>query len=575
MGDNKNFILFAVLSLGILLGYQALYLGPKDAERLRYEQQQRELQQDTIQPLDVAPVGQAPEAAAIDTPSSPAYIDAGRVIIDTPELSGSISLRGARLDDLLLKNHKETSEDDSPDVRLLTEFGEARAYFASFGWTAKGKQKGFTPNSETAWTSNTNILTPNQPVTLSWKNPENVTFQMHISIDDQFMFSIEQLVENNSGERIEIAPYGNISRNGKPDTQSLYILHEGPIGVFDGELQEIDYSDLEDDGDFRSAADRAWLGITDKFWMAVLIPDQNAPLSQSQITRRTPDGEEVFRVNYVQNWSPVAAGSIHTSTSRFFAGAKIVGTIDHYTETLQIDKFDLTIDWGWFFFLTKPIFAAVHYFYEATGNFGVAILLMTVVLKLILFPLANKSYVSMAHMKRAQPKIKALQERYGDDKAKMQQEMMALYKSEKINPMAGCLPLIPQMFIFFALYKVLYVTIEMRHQPFIGWIKDLSVADPLTPVNLFGLLPFTPPSLIAVGVLPILMGISMWLQQKMTPQTSMDPTQQKIMSMLPLIFTFVMAQFSAGLVLYWTWNNILTIGQQWLIMRRENARNPE
>jgi len=580
MGDNKNFILFAVLSLGILLGYQALYLGPKDAERLRYEQQQRELQQDTIQPLDVLPagqqaqIGQSPTEAPAAIPNSPAYIDAGRVTIDTPELSGSISLRGARLDDLLLKNHKETSEEGSPDIRLLTEFGEARAYFASFGWTARGKGEGFVPDSGTAWTADRSVLAPDSPVTLSWTNPENVTFQMHISIDDQFMFSIEQLVENNSDELIQIAPYGNISRNGRPDTQSLYILHEGAIGVFDGELQEIDYDDLEDDGDFQSGASRAWLGITDKFWMTVLIPDQNAPLSQSRITRRAPNGE-VFRVNYVQNWNPVPAGGVHSSTSRLFAGAKIVGTIDQYTDTLQIDKFDLTIDWGWFFFLTKPIFAAVHYFYEATGNFGVAILLMTVVLKLILFPLANKSYVSMAHMKRAQPKIKALQERYGDDKAKMQQEMMALYKSEKINPMAGCLPLIPQMFIFFALYKVLYVTIEMRHQPFIGWIKDLSVADPLTPVNLFGLLPFDPPGIIAVGVLPILMGISMWLQQKMTPNTAMDPTQQKIMSMLPLIFTFVMAQFSAGLVLYWTWNNVLTIGQQWLIMRRENARNPE
>lgn len=576
MGDNKNFILFAVLSLGILLGYQTFYLGPKDAERLRYEQQQRQLQQDTIQPLDVAPASQsqAPEATPSEIPSSPAYIDAGRVTIDTPELTGSISLRGARIDDLLLKNHKVTSEEGSPEVRLLTEFTEARAYFASFGWTARGKGEGFVPDAGTAWTTDSNALTPNSPVTLSWTNAEDVTFQMRISIDDQFMFDIEQLVQNNSGDLIQIAPYGNISRNGKPDTQSLYILHEGAIGVFDGELQEIDYDDLEDDGDFQSGAAQAWLGITDKFWMTVLIPDRNAPLSQSQITRRTTNGE-VYRVNYVQNWNPVAAGGVHSSTSRLFAGAKIVGTIEQYAETLQMDKFDLTIDWGWFWFLTKPIFATVHYLYEATGNFGVAILVMTVILKLFLFPLANKSYVSMAHMKRAQPKIKALQERYGDDKAKMQQEMMALYKSEKINPMAGCLPLIPQMFIFFALYKVLYVTIEMRHQPFVGWIKDLSVADPLTPVNLFGLLPFDPPGIIAVGVLPILMGISMWLQQKMTPNTAMDPTQQKIMSFLPFIFTFVMAQFSAGLVLYWTWNNVLTIGQQWLIMRRENARNPE
>jgi YidC/Oxa1 family membrane protein insertase len=570
MGDNKNFVLFAVLSLAILMGYQYFYAGPKIEAQRRYEQQQAAFNptptpagNDAIAPLDSGPVLEA-------TPTGPAYEDAGSVIITTPELEGSLSLRGARLDDLSLVNHKETMETDSPDVRLLTSFGQANSYFARFGWTAKGKAADFVPGNTTAWTTDSDTLSPGNPITLSWQNGENVTFQMLISVDDQFMFTIEQRVQNNSSEAIEIAPYGMISRKGEPKTAGLYILHEGPIGVFDGDLQELDYDDLED-GDFQSSAIGGWMGITDKFWMTTLIPDPSVDLSLSRIIRRTNNGIN-YRVDFVQKWQPVPAGGVQTSVNRLYSGAKIVEAIDTYGETLGIQKFDLAIDWGYFWFLTKIIFAAIHYLFQVTGNFGVAILLMTVILKLFLFPLANKSYVSMSHMKRAQPKIKALQERFGDDKAKMQQEMMALYKKEKINPMAGCLPLIPQMFIFFALYKVLYVTIEMRHQPFMLWIKDLSAADPVTPLNLFGLIPWDPPSVIAIGILPILMGISMYLMQKLNPQASMDPMQQKIMNMLPIIFTFVMAQFSAGLVLYWTWNNILSIGQQWVIMRREDAR---
>lgn len=570
MGDNKNFVLFAVLSLAILMGYQYFYAGPKIEEQRRYEQQQAALNptpnpaSDAIAPLDSGPTLET-------TPTGPAYEDAGSVNIITPELVGSLSLRGARLDDLSLVKHKETMKPDSANFHLLNPFGKANAYFARFGWTAKGKAAEFVPGNTTAWTASSDTLSPGNPVTLSWRNQDNVTFQMLVSVDDKFMFTVEQSVQNDSGEAIEIAPYGMISRKGEPKTAGLYILHEGPIGVFDGDLQEIDYGDLEDDGDFQSSALGGWMGFTDKFWMTTLIPDPAADLSLSRIIRRTNNGVN-YRVDFVQQWQPVPTGTVQTTTNRLYSGAKIVEAIDNYGETLGIQKFDLAIDWGWFWFLTKLIFAAIHYLFQVTGNFGVAILLMTVILKLFLFPLANKSYVSMSHMKRAQPKIKALQERYGDDKAKMQQEMMALYKKEKINPMAGCLPLIPQMFIFFALYKVLYVTIEMRHQPFVLWIKDLSAADPVTPLNLFGLIPWDPPSVIAIGVLPILMGVSMWLMQKLNPQASMDPMQQKIMNMLPIIFTFVMAQFSAGLVLYWTWNNILSIGQQWLIMRREDAR---
>ncbi len=563
--------MFAVLSLGILIGYQSLYLGPKEAERQRYEQQQLEALGETIQPPASTDAGPAPTAT--QEPTAPIYEEAGRVEIVTPELSGSISLRGARLDDLLLNNHRVSLDEGSGNVRLLRPLNEADSYFVRFGWTAKDKDRDFVPGPATIWTATGGELTPTSPVTLSWTNTEAVTFEIALSVDEQFMFSVEQTVRNASGDTIEVAPYGIINREGEPETDGLYILHEGAIGVFNGELQEMTYSDLEDDGNFESSTTGGWMGITDKFWMTALIPDQNKTLPVTRMARRVSGPDVSYRIEYTENWQPVAAGSTNVAESKLYAGAKIVGAIDDYAERYQIQLFDRAIDWGWFWFLTKPIFAIVHYLFELTGNFGVAILLMTVILKIGLFWFANKSYVSMAHMRRAQPKIKALQERHGDDRAKMQQEMMELYKKEKINPMAGCLPMIPQMFIFFALYKVLYVTIEMRHQPFFGWIKDLSVADPLTPVNLFGLLPFDPPGIIAVGILPIMMGVSMWAMQKLNPQqASMDPTQQKIMNMLPLIFTFVMAQFSAGLVLYWTWNNILSIGQQWVIMRREDAR---
>ena len=573
MGESRNFILFAVLSLGILIGYQSLYLGPKEAERQKYEQQQREALGESIQTPSVSDASPAATVTQDPVAAAPVLEDAGRVEINTPELTGSISLRGARLDDLLLNNHRVSLEENSGNVRLLRPLNEANSYSVRFGWVAAGQTASFVPDQNTVWTASSGELTPSSPVTLSWTNDQAVTFEIALTIDEQFMFGIEQSVRNESGEPIQLAPYGLINREGKPETDGLLILHEGPLGVFNGELQEKSYDDLTEDGTFETSTQGGWMGITDKFWMTVLIPDQQLSIPTVRMFQFNSGQGVNFQVDYQESLKTVAAGATTTSKSNLYAGAKIVGAIDDYAERYQIQLFDRAIDWGWLWFLTQPIFKVIHYLFELTGNFGVAILLMTVILKIGLFWFANKSYISMAHMRRAQPKIKALQERYGDDRAKMQQEMMELYKKEKINPMAGCLPLIPQMFIFFALYKVLYVTIEMRHQPFFGWIKDLSVADPLTPVNLFGLLPFTPPGFIAIGILPIMMGVSMWAMQKMNPQQAgMDPTQQKIMNMLPIIFTFVMAQFSAGLVLYWTWNNILSIGQQWVIMRREDAR---
>lgn len=579
MGENKNFVIFAVLSLAILMGYQMLYLGPKYEEQQRLDAlaaQQAETVNPSLTPEQISALAEAnsPTIDASGTTttdtSSVSYQSAGFVSLGNDEIEGAIALKGARFDNLSLLKHKTNLEGDEL-VQLLRGPNDPNSYQVRFGWSVGGKPAEFVPGPNTVWTADSQSLSPNNPVILSWDNGEGVTFKMLVEMDERFMFTVRQTLDNNSGEALIVAPYGRIQRRGTPDTDGLYILHEGAIGVINGELQEVTYEDLEEDGAVESPSTGGWMGITDKFWMTALIPDQQMPLKTASVNYRF-NGAKTYRAEYLQEAQVVANGTMSETTNRLYAGAKIVGAIDDYADQFGVALFDRAIDWGWFWFLTKPIFAAVHFFFELTGNFGVAILLMTVVLKLILFPLANKSYVSMSHMKTAQPKIKALQERYGDDRAKMQQEMMALYKKEGINPMAGCLPLIPQMFIFFALYKVLYVTIEMRHQPFFGWIQDLSAADPLTPVNLFGLIPWDPPSIIAVGILPILMGLSMWLQQKLNPQTSMDPTQQKVMAMLPLIFTFVMAQFSAGLVLYWTWNNILSIAQQWVIMNREEKR---
>lgn len=573
MGDNKNFVLFAVISMAILFGYNFLFLKPQqeayEAElaRQQAEQATQAPREDALAPREAAPMDvDSAENAGMER--SPALEDAGNVIIRNPELAGSLSLRGARFDDILLVNHKVSKEKNAGNVRLLSPLGNPDAYYVRFGWSASGQNADFVPTGSSAWTADNDTLAPGQPVTLAWDNGDGVRYLMKVELDEKFMFTVTQTVINSTDEPLQMAPYGMINRKGEPQTDGLYILHEGPIGVFNGTLEEKSYSNLADDGDFEVSTRGGWMGITDKFWMTTLIPDQQADLSRARMVKNNSG----YRVDYVQNWQSVPAGGTMETTNRFYAGAKIVNAIEGYQAKYDITLFDRAIDWGWFWFLTKPIFAGLHWLFGLTGNYGIAILAMTVILKLLLYPLANKSYVSMSHMKDAQPKIKKLQERYKDDRQKLQQEMMALYQKEKINPMAGCLPMIPQIFIFFALYKTLYVTIEMRHQPFFGWITDLSAPDPLTPVNMFGLIPWDPPQFIAIGVLPILMGITMWLQQKLNPQASMDPTQQKIMGFLPWIFTIIMAGFSAGLVLYWTWNNLLSIGQQWVIMRREHAR---
>lgn len=380
------------------------------------------------------------------------------------------------------------------------------------------------------------------------------------------MFTVSQRVENTGTEPVSLYPYGLIRRWDTPPTAGFFILHEGPIGVLGGTLEEIDYDDLQEDGDIELPSDGGWLGITDKYWLTALVPDQESTLT-ANFRHSLSDGQDRYQVDYLRNQIRLSPGNTIEVVDRLFVGAKEVSLLDQYREDYGIPLFDRAVDFGWFYFLTKPLFYVLHWFYERVGNYGVAILLLTLLVKILFYPLANKSYRSMSQMKKLQPEMMKMREQYGDDKARMNQELMALYKKEKVNPMSGCLPIVVQIPVFFALYKVLFVSIEMRHAPFFGWIQDLSAPDPTTVFNLFGLIPWDPPAFLMIGVWPLLMGATMLLQQRLNPQPA-DPMQAKIMMMLPLMFIFLFATFPAGLVIYWTWNNVLSIAQQWVIMKR-------
>ncbi len=587
MGEQKNLMLALGLSMLVMFGFNEFYFAPKLEEAQRQQATYQAAQEaaapvttgtvptsapmmssDGAMPMPATDAAPAPTlgAAVSILDLDQALDNRSGVRINTPELHGSINLTGARLDDLTLVKHKTSMDKDADEVRILAPEGTEGGYFARFGWQGQNLN---VPGDDAVWTADKNTLTPHSPVTLTWDNGAGLLFKQVIDVDADFMFSVTQSVTNNSDASVALAPFGIVKRDGTPKTEGLYILHEGPIGVLGGELVEVTYSDLEDET-FTTASEGGWLGITDKYWMTVMIPDVDENLSAARFLRRNDNGIS-HQVDYITSWKNLAAGKTIATENHLYAGAKIVNTIDRYEQEYHIPLFDRTIDWGWFYWITRPIFKGLDFLFGLVGNFGVAILLLTVAIKGLLFPLANKSYVSMSHMKKVQPKIKAMQERYKDDKPKLQKEMMALYQKEKINPLAGCLPIFVQIPIFFSLYKVLMVTIEMRHQPFFGWIQDLSAKDPVTPLNLFGLIPWDPPSMIAIGIWPILMGVTMWMQQQLNPQT-MEPAQQKIMSMLPIVFTFVLANFAAGLVIYWTWNSILSVAQQWYIMRREDAR---
>lgn len=579
MVDNRNMILAVVLSVAILLGYELFFVKPAPEQAGQTAMETGE-QPTGGQVPSLPKAGTEASSAAAGGAQVPALGGAAqipsdesrgtilaqtkRIIINTPRLHGSISLTGGRIDDLTLADYRETLDADSAEIVLLSPQGVTDAYYAQFGWVAGNGGK--MPAPDTEWTANSDILTPHSPVTLSWDNGAGLVFQRTYAIDENYMISVTQRVNNNTSASVPLHAYGLISRRGTPETTGFYILHEGLIGVFDSTLKEVDYDELKDTGRIEQSSPGGWLGITDKYWLMALVPDQKTKTA-SRFLHRMEGLIDMYQVDYLGPRIEAPAGGSVTAENKLFAGAKETLLLDGYEETFGIDRLELAIDWGWFYFLTKPIFYALLWINDQIGNLGVAILVLTVGIKIIFFPLANKSYVSMSKMKKLQPKMTEMRERFGDDKMKLNQEMMALYKKEKVNPASGCLPIVVQIPVFFALYKVLFVTIEMRHAPFFGWIQDLSAPDPTTVFNLFGLIPYTPPDFLMIGVWPLIMGISMFLQQKLNPQPT-DPIQAKIFMFLPIMFTFLLARFPAGLVIYWAWNNTLSMAQQWVIMRR-------
>jgi YidC/Oxa1 family membrane protein insertase len=513
-------------------------------------------------------------------PLANALQSSARILVETPKLKGSINLEGAKIDDLVLLTHRTELAKDSPPVRLFAPSGTKNAYFARFGWAGTGITA---PDDKTVWTPSGNKLTPSTPVTLSWTNAQSQKFEIALSIDDNFMITAKQRFTNNNTAPAEIANFALLSRTGKPADAtsggSIFThIHIGPVGVFDDKPNyDWGYVDVaENKGEAAFTSTGGWLGFTDKYWLGALIPDQKTPVSAK--FRASGD---VYQAQVIPTrYNNVAAGAAFDSSSRLFAGAKEMAVLAAYSQDLGIPYLDYAIDWGWFWFIAIPFFWILHWLFDVFGNFGVAIIGLTLIVRGFMYPVAQKQFASMAQMRAVQPKLKALQERWKDDKPRLQQEMMQLYKEEKVNPLAGCLPILLQIPIFFALYKILLLSIEMRHQPFVLWLKDLSAPDPLTPINLFGLLPFDPPSFIAIGILPILLGVTMWLMQRLNPQP-MDEVQKQVFAVMPWFLMFIMAPFAAGLQLYWVMSNLVSIAQQkWLysrhpILREQMAREAQ
>ncbi len=569
--DTKNLILAIAASLAILLGWQTFVEQPRQAE-LQAERERQELASqrdpDTIG-VPALPSGVQEPNTESDQPRDREDVigESARVTIATPALTGSINLVGGRFDDLILRDYRATIEPDSPLITLLSPRGSTNPYFAEFGWlTGNGTVSG---GGQTQWTADKNELTPTSPVVLTARTEDGLVLTRTIAVDDQFMFTVTDRVQNATGQPVNVSPFGRITRVNTPDTLGFFILHEGPIGILGDNLHEIDYDDLEDEPErpqnFETTG--GWLGFTDIYWLTALIPGHDTAVDARFLYDTTRSGADLYQSDFRGAASALAPGEIAESTSRFFAGAKVFDTLTAYSENLSIDRFELAIDFGWFFFLTEPLLRVIIFFAEFLGNFGLSILLVTVIIKLAFFPLANKSYRSMSAMKALQPKMQELREKYADDKQGMQRELMAMYRREKVNPVSGCLPIALQIPVFFALYKVLFISIEMRHAPFFGWVKDLSAPDPMNIVTLFGAIPWDPPFGLALGIWPILMGITMYLQMKLNPAPA-DPVQAKIFMLMPVIFTIFLARFPVGLVIYWTWNNLLSITQQYVIMRR-------
>jgi len=601
MTDNRNTILAVILSGLVLLGWQYFFNIPQMEKQRAAQLAQSQMAKPA---QDVAGGTATPQTGSAPAPSAnapganqassaapvsrdAAIASAPRVKIESPRLSGSISLKGARIDDLSLVQFRDTVDPVSPAIVLYSPSGTANPYYAEFGWVAASGSTVRIPDQNTVWQQEgSGNLTPGNPVMLKYDNGDGLTFRRTIAIDDRYLFTIKDDVSNVGTAPVTLYPFALISRHGTPQVAGYYILHEGLIGYLGDEgLQEYGYKKIDDAKAVNFKVTNGWLGITDKYWASALLPDTRAHL-QARFSSNLVGAVRTYQTDYLQDPQTIAIGGTGSANARLFAGAKEasvvginfpIGGLGGYNRQLELNHFDLLIDWGWFYFITKPMFLALDFFYHLFGNFGISILLVTVLVKLLFFPLANKSYASMAKMKSVQPQLAALKERYPDDKVKQQQEMMEIYKKEKINPIAGCLPVALQIPVFFSLYKVLFVTIEMRHAPFYGWIKDLSAPDPTNLFNLFGLLHFDPTQLPVIGqylwlgVWPIIMGITMWFQFKLNP-TPPDPTQQMIFSWMPLIFTFMLAGFPAGLVIYWAWNNLLSVLQQSLIMRRNGVK---
>lgn len=578
MQDQRNLLLAIVLSVAILFGFQALFPPPEPPPPGPPVEEGRDSVPPTPQTAP-APAGAAPGAAPgaeAAAPAAPRLPIGGR---EGDRLRGSVALAGGRIDDLVLSDYKETTDPDSGDIRLFSPAGSASPYYAEFGWAGgDAETSALTPPPDALWTADRGALTPDRPVTLTWTAggadgaPGPLRFERTLALDDDYMFTVTQSVVNTGQRPVTLYPYGLISRTDEPETLGFFILHEGPLGVLDGTLEEVDYGDLRDSPPIARESTGGWIGITDKYWLAALVPDQTlTAVDRFHHARR--GGREKFQVDYLLPGMTVEPGRRIEVTNRLFAGAKEVTLLDRYRDELGVARFDLAVDFGWFYFLTKPFFYILNAFFGWLGNFGLAILLFTVLVRIVFFPLANKSFKAMRRLKDLQPKMMELREKFADDRQKMNEEVMALYKREKANPMAGCLPIAVQIPVFFALYKVLFVSIEMRQAPFYGWIHDLSERDPTSLFNLFGLLPFTPPEFLGIGVWPLAMGLTMFLQQKINPAPP-DPIQARVLMMLPIVFTFLFATFPAGLVIYWTWNNILSIAQQWVIMRRADRPVP-
>lgn len=580
MQNNKNILIATTLSLIVLLGWTWFYEKPRLEQKefaQRHALEQQKLQQKEVKKAE-SEIKTSQEKGVVRSKNLEEILalkdknaiiqgtKSERIKISSDNLHGSISLRGARFDDLTLAQYFETTKKEK-EVTLFAPSDSKERYFADFGWISSNAELQL-PNPNTVWKPTSQELSPKNPVTLSWKNAQNVEFIIHIALDENYMFTIDQEVKNNSGKEISVASYGRINRALNNMQKSMYILHEGMIGSFNDVLEEITYKDLIEDKTESFSAKGGWLGITDKYWLSSILPDKSLQYDAS-FDYKYSNKNNIFNSEFVGQEYVILANESQKLSHHLFAGAKKVRLLDKYSKDYDVKLFDRAVDFGWFYFLTKPFFYMISFLSKFLGNFGLAILAMTVIVKLVLFPMANKSYLAIARIKKLQPKIVELKKRHEGDRLGLNKEMMSLYKKEGVNPASGCLPVIIQIPIFFALYKVLFVTIDMRHAPFYGWIHDLSMPDPTSIFNLFGLLPFSTGSSFTIGIWPILMGLTMFLQQKISPASS-DPIQAKVLKWMPVIMVFILAPFPAGLVIYWTWSNGLSILQQYIITKKLN-----